>query len=148
MGVCTHWLWETHPSLSLWLSSASLIKGWNPLVVLFVGHVKYSFSLALCRMTGYEGKSLHSSVGMRRKPGKSVQNVTHAPQRTHTLHHSGGGHFTETSLGEILIQLKSNAKHTILNKLRTSAFFWRNGTFLIKLPQRKLGCSFKECQVP
>lgn len=52
---------ETHQTPSLWLSSASLWKGWNLLVVLFVRHVKYSFSLALYRMTGYEGKQQYLS---------------------------------------------------------------------------------------
>lgn len=46
---------ETHATFSLWLSSAKK-EGGTHWLVLFVGHVKYSFSLALCRMTGCEGK--------------------------------------------------------------------------------------------
>jgi len=30
--------------------------------------------------------------------------------------------------------MKSNAKQVILSRLRTSAFVWRNGTFLTKWP--------------
>lgn len=61
----------------------------------------------------------------------------HAPYITQLVGTLQRDH-VETNLGEILIQLKSNAKHATLNKLRTPAFFWRNGTFLIKLPQTKL----------
>lgn len=91
-----------------------------------------------------------NSLGMKRKPGKSVQNVAHAPERTHTYITQAVGTLQKdhvlTSLGEFLMPLKSNVKHAILSKLRTSAFSEKWHISNKTTTKETLGCSFKECQ--